>query len=89
MVAICICLISYEYGDSITFAQDWKLVSLINQLITCCLLIVSFVMKNICAYRKQQKLSERKVSQFIGFHPNVAKTFAVFASSVWKKPMLN
>ena len=35
-------------------------------------------------YRKLQKLSERKVSQFTGFHPNVGKTFAVFAPSVLK-----
>ena len=33
-------------------------------------------------YCKRQKLSERKVLQFIGFHPNVGKTCAIFASSV-------
>ena len=30
------------------------------------------------------RLSERKVSRFTGFHSNVGKTFAVFASSVSK-----
>ena len=36
------------------------------------------------AYRKQQKLSGRKVLRFIALHPSVGKTFVVFASSVWK-----
>ena len=36
-------------------------------------------------YCKQQKLSERKVSQFTRFYPNVRKTFAVFGSFVLKK----
>ena len=36
-----------------------------------------------CTYCKRQKLSEIKVSWFTGFHSNVGKTFAVFASSVW------
>ena len=35
-------------------------------------------------YREQQKLSERKVLWITGFHPDVRKIFAVFASSVWK-----
>ena len=35
-------------------------------------------------YRKQQKLSERKVLRFTGFHPNVGKTFTVVTSSEWK-----
>ena len=35
-------------------------------------------------YHNRQKLSERKVSQFAVFHPNGLKTFAVFASSLWK-----
>ena len=35
-------------------------------------------------YLKQQKLSERKVSRFIGFHSSVGKTFADLASSVLK-----
>ena len=41
-------------------------------------------------YRKRQKLRERKVLLFTGgFHPNVGKTFAFFASSVLKVlPML-
>ena len=34
--------------------------------------------------RKQQKLSERKVSWFTRFHPNVGKTFVAFALSVLK-----
>ena len=38
-------------------------------------------------YRKRQKLSERKVLRFTGFHPNVGKAFAVFASSVLKVPI--
>ena len=37
-----------------------------------------------CMYRKRQKLSERKVSWFTGFHPNVGKTFVAFISTVWK-----
>ena len=32
----------------------------------------------------RQKLNERKVLWYTGFHPNVAKTLAVFTSSVWK-----
>ena len=36
------------------------------------------------SYHKQQKLSERKVSKFTWFHPNVRKTFSAIASSVWK-----
>ena len=32
----------------------------------------------ILIYRKQQKLSGRKVSRFIGFYHNVGKTFVVF-----------
>ena len=36
-------------------------------------------------YRKQKKLSERKVLRFTGFHPNVGKTFTVFTSFVWKE----
>ena len=35
-------------------------------------------------YHKRQKLSERKVLRFTGFHSNVEKTFAIFASSVVK-----
>ena len=35
-------------------------------------------------YHKQQKLSERKVSRFTGFHPNLGKTCTVFALSLWK-----
>ena len=35
-------------------------------------------------YLKRQKLNERKVLQFTGFHPNVGKTFAGLASSVLK-----
>ena len=35
-------------------------------------------------YRKQQKLSERKVLRFTGFHSNVGKTFMSLASSVLK-----
>ena len=31
-------------------------------------------------YRKQQKLNERKVLQFTGFHSNIEKTFAGLAS---------
>ena len=33
-------------------------------------------------YCKQQKLSERKVLRFTGFHSNVGKTFTGLASSV-------
>ena len=36
--------------------------------------------KNI-KYRKQQKLSKRKVLRFTGFHQNVGKTFAVYTFS--------
>ena len=36
------------------------------------------------SYRKQKKLSSRKVSQLNGLHPNVGKTFAIFVSSVLK-----
>ena len=36
-------------------------------------------------YHKRQKLSERKVLRFIGFHSNVGKTFADFTSSVLKE----
>ena len=32
---------------------------------------------------KRQRLSERKVSLFTGFHPNVVKPFPVFALSAW------
>ena len=32
----------------------------------------------ILIYSKQQKLSGRKVSRFIGFHHNVGKTFVAF-----------
>ena len=39
-------------------------------------------------YFKRQKLSERKFSWFTRFHPNVGKTFAVFASSVLKVLLL-
>ena len=38
----------------------------------------------IVVHCKRQKLSERKVSQFTGIHPNVGKTFVVFALSAWK-----
>ena len=34
----------------------------------------------------RQKLSKRQVLRFPGFHPNVGKTFVVFASSVLKVP---
>jgi len=45
----------------------------------------SYICSNIDIYRKQQKLSERKVSWLTGFNPNVGKTFvAFFASSAWK-----
>ena len=36
-------------------------------------------------YRKQQKLSERKILRFTGFHSNVGKTFTDFTSSVLKE----
>ena len=36
------------------------------------------------SYRKQQNLSERKVSRFTGFHSNVEKIFAGLALSVLK-----
>ena len=35
-------------------------------------------------YFERQKLSNRKVSQLTGFHPNVRKTLAVFALSIRK-----
>ena len=38
------------------------------------------------------KVKRRKVLLFTGFHPSVAKNYAVFASTVWevlKKPLLN
>ena len=35
-------------------------------------------------YHKRQKLSERKVLWFTGFHSNVGKTFAGIALSVLK-----
>ena len=34
-------------------------------------------------YHKGQKLSKRKDLQFTGFHPNVGKSFAVFALAAW------
>ena len=40
---------------------------------------------NYYEYHKRQKSSERKVSWFTGFHPNVEKIFAAFASFVWKE----
>ena len=36
------------------------------------------------AYRKGQKLNKREVLQFIGFHPDIGKAFAIFALSVLK-----
>ena len=33
---------------------------------------------HICTYHKQKKLSERKLSQFSGFYPNLVKTFAFY-----------
>ena len=35
-------------------------------------------------YHKRQKLSERKVSRFAGFNPNVGKTFTVYTLIVKK-----
>ena len=43
------------------------------------------VTSHAITYRKQQKLSGRKVSRFTGFHPNVGKIFTVFTSFVWKE----
>ena len=41
-------------------------------------------------YHKGQKLSKRKDLQSSGLHPNVGKTFAVFALAVWNvKPLLD
>ena len=50
-----------------------------------CWLLSIFLSKctiNYGTYRKRQKFSERKVSQFVGFHLKVGKTFAGLASSV-------
>ena len=37
---------------------------------------------SVLLYRKQQKLSDRKVWWLSAFYPNVEKTLAVFASTV-------
>ena len=50
--------------------------------IRVCIYVCTF--SYLHAYCKWYKLSERKVLQFIGFHPNVGKVFVVFASSLWK-----
>ena len=66
----------------LTYLDDASSVKILHYNIMVYEMHTEFLIK--MAYRKQQKLSGRKVLRFIALHPSVGKTFVVFASSVWK-----